>query len=76
MLTESTCREVAVLLAELMDGCTRGDGQWSGADVCDALANLIDEWGGWARCPTHDVYAASKPSCPFCDEDECEEENE
>lgn len=52
-------------LAELMDECSDSSGSWSGSDVCDALAALIERHGGWARCPEHSLYSAAKTSCPF-----------
>lgn len=54
------------VLARMMDDCADNDGQWNGADLCDELAKLIDDAGGFApQCPTHGCYAKSKPYCPF-----------
>lgn len=52
-------------LADLMDDCADQDGQWEGADVCQAIADLITENNGWKHCPDHGVYSARKNECPF-----------
>ena len=53
-------------LACMMDDCADREGQWNAADLCDELAKLIDDAGGFApQCPTHGCYAKSKPYCPF-----------
>lgn len=57
-------------LAALMDDCSGSDGQWNGADVCDALATVIRNGGGWKVCDDHGEYAATKDTCPRCDADE------
>jgi len=55
----------ALALADLMDKAGGTDGQWNGADVCDALAQLIASHGGWKQCDDHGNYSASKSTCPF-----------
>lgn len=55
-----TVAELATLMDEHSD-----DGQWKGADICDALAGLIRRHGGWKSCVDHGCYAATNPTCPF-----------
>lgn len=65
---------LATDLADLMDECSQ-DGQWEGADICDALGELITRYGGWKVCAGtealagHGCYSASKDKCPWCIED-------
>lgn len=56
--------EVSVL-ADLMDRNTDGEGQWSGADICDDLSELIKKSNGWNYCPDHGNYSATKKVCPL-----------
>lgn len=58
------------VLARLMDTHSDRDGQWNGADICIAFAELIDARGGWKRCDDHGVYAATKVACPRCETDD------
>lgn len=51
-------------LADLMDENTE-QGQWEGADICDALSEIIDAADGWKHCDDHGNYSASKPFCPW-----------
>ncbi|HRA84770.1 MAG TPA: hypothetical protein PLT40_10600 [Ilumatobacteraceae bacterium] len=53
------------VLARLMDDCADSDGQWDGAQLCDELDTIIVHAGGWADCPDHGRYAATRRACPF-----------
>lgn len=65
MITPITATE----LADLMDANSDPQGQWRGADTCEALAKLIDAHGGWKHCDRHFAYSAAKERCPFDHED-------
>lgn len=52
-------------IAELLDSCADPDGQWDGADVCQDLADFVSAHNGWAECPEHGHYSATKTTCPF-----------
>lgn len=60
--------KMPAILAELLDRNTGDDGQWDGADVCDAVASLAEP--AFARCPVHGFYSAAKPRCPLCAREE------
>jgi hypothetical protein len=62
-------KDVAMMLADVFDGCTDQDGYWNGADVCDAIAEIIENADGWKRCPVHGQYSAWNATCPLCPKD-------
>ena len=63
-------RQVTLRIAEAFDDNSDDDGQWEGADICDAVAAILVREGAFLRCPVHGVYAASKDECPYKDEEE------
>lgn len=52
-------------LANVLDSSADADGQWNGADVCDALFTIVDKLDGWKQCEAHGYYSAAKEQCPF-----------
>lgn len=60
-------RQILREIAEAMDDSATCYGQWDGADVCDAVANLLLDNGYLTRCTNCTLLsAAHKRACPFC----------
>lgn len=54
-------------IPEIFDDNLNDSDSWDESDVCVQVSHLLQLAGFFLDCPSHGVYARTKPECPTCE---------